>query len=42
MLTARLEGRLLWRDNLRYHGDEQLMAVMLKLDEVNVDRKSVV
>jgi hypothetical protein len=36
MLTARLEGRLLWRDNLRYHGDEQLMAVMLELDGVNV------
>ena len=36
MLTVRLEGRLLWRDNLRYHGDEQLMAVLLELDDVKV------
>ena len=27
---------MLWQDNLRYHGDEQLMAVLLELDDVKL------
>lgn len=36
MLTATLEGVLVWRDDLRYSGEEQLLALVLELDTVQV------